>query len=93
MSIPWPSATRSTDAAVAQRATDLVCASGIAVMFGAFEDGSAPKFIATLPEIAWEASLGIYLIVKGFRPSAILSGDAGHMRVYEGHQTPAAAAQ
>jgi hypothetical protein len=26
----------------------------------------------TLGEIAWEASLGIYLIVKGFRPSPIL---------------------
>jgi hypothetical protein len=29
------------------------------------------------PEIAWEASLGIYLIVKGFKPSPILSGNAG----------------
>jgi hypothetical protein len=26
-----------------------------------------------LPEIVWEASLGIYLIVKGFRPSPILA--------------------
>src|SRR5215216_8088980 len=45
----------------------LVCASGIAVMFGLFEQGSAGQFIATIPEIAWEASLGIYLIVKGFK--------------------------
>jgi hypothetical protein len=45
----------------------LVCASGIAVMFGAFDAGSAPQAIATIPEIIWEASLGIYLTVKGFR--------------------------
>lgn len=54
----------------------LVCASGIAVALGAFEAGTAPQAIATLPEIAWEASLGIYLIVKGFKPSPILQGDA-----------------
>lgn len=32
-------------------------------------------FIATLPEIAWEASLGVYLIVKGFKPSHITAGN------------------
>jgi uncharacterized protein DUF4386 len=48
----------------------LVCASGIAVMFGAFDAGSAPQFIATIPEIAWEASLGIYLTFKGFKSSS-----------------------
>jgi hypothetical protein len=45
----------------------LVCASGIAVMFGAFDAGSAPQALATIPEIIWEASIGIYLIFKGFR--------------------------
>jgi hypothetical protein len=54
----------------------LVCASGIAVMFGVFEAGSAWQLIATLPEIAWELSLGIYLTVKGFRPSPIIAMDA-----------------
>ena len=34
----------------------------------------------TPPEIAWELSLGIWLIVKGFRPSPILSADAGRAR-------------
>jgi Domain of unknown function (DUF4386) len=53
----------------------LVCASGIAVMFGAFEAGSAVQFFATIPEIAWEASLGIYLIAKGFKAcSPVLGG-------------------
>jgi hypothetical protein len=31
--------------------------------------------LVTLPEIAWEASLGTYLIAKGFKPSPILSGE------------------
>jgi hypothetical protein len=48
----------------------LVCASGIAVMFGAFDAGSAAQAIATIPEILWEASLGIYLTVKGFKKSS-----------------------
>jgi hypothetical protein len=37
------------------------------------EQRSAWQLIATLPEIAWEASLGIYLIVKGFKPSPIIA--------------------
>jgi len=34
---------------------------------------SATQAILTLPEIAWEASLGIYLIVTGFKPSPVLA--------------------
>ena len=41
----------------------------VAVLFGVFEEVSGPSLIATLPEIAWERSLGICLIVKGFKPS------------------------
>jgi hypothetical protein len=47
----------------------LVCLSGIAVMFGAFDAGSAPQGIATIPEIIWEGFLGIYLTFKGFKVS------------------------
>jgi hypothetical protein len=50
----------------------LTCAAATAVLFGFFERSSGPELIATLPEIAWEAALGIYLIVKGFTPSPIL---------------------
>jgi hypothetical protein len=53
----------------------LVCASGIAVLLDAIEPGSAGQGIATIPEFLWELSLGIYLTVKGFKPSPILSGD------------------
>ncbi len=51
----------------------LLCASGIAILFGVFEAGSVWQIIATLPEFFWELSLGIWLIVKGFNPSALAS--------------------
>jgi hypothetical protein len=54
----------------------LLVPSGIGVFFGAFEAGSAPQVIATAPEFVWELGLGIYLIVKGFRSSAITAMDA-----------------
>lgn len=41
------------------------------ILFGAYENGSAPAFLMALPEIAWEASLGIYAAWKGFRKSSI----------------------
>ena len=53
----------------------LVMASAIAIMFDATERGSTLQGIATIPEFFWELSLGIYCIVKGFRPSAILAMD------------------
>ncbi|MGE3270302.1 MAG: DUF4386 domain-containing protein [Chloroflexota bacterium] len=56
----------------------LVCASGIAVMFGVMAAGSVGQFVATIPEIAWELSLGIYLSIRGFRPAPLLA--TGHWR-------------
>ena len=53
----------------------LVVAAGIAVLFGVFKAGSAGQFIATIPEILWELSVGIYLTVKGFKPSPITAGE------------------
>jgi Domain of unknown function (DUF4386) len=51
-------------------------AGGTLVLFGAFDQPSAALFLFTIPEILWEASLTIYLLVKGFRPSPILSEGA-----------------
>jgi hypothetical protein len=51
----------------------LVCASGTAVLFGVLEQGGVAHNIAVIPEFFWELSLGIYLTVKGFRPSAAAS--------------------
>ncbi|MFG1853796.1 DUF4386 domain-containing protein [Actinomadura geliboluensis] len=45
----------------------IACATATAVLFGAYEQQSAVNFLFTAPEIVWEASLGIWLITKGFR--------------------------
>jgi hypothetical protein len=42
-------------------------------MFDVIERGSALQGVATIPEFIWELSFGIYLIVKGFRPSPVLA--------------------
>ena len=50
----------------------LIIASGVGVMFGVIEAGVVVKGIATIPEFLWELFvLGIWLIVRGFNPSAI----------------------
>jgi hypothetical protein len=49
----------------------LLVLSGTAVLFGLIEAGSAVQMLATVPEFFWELSFGVYLIVKGFRPSAV----------------------
>jgi Domain of unknown function (DUF4386) len=54
----------------------LLCASGIAVLFGALPQGGVEQSIASIPEFLWELSLGIYLTAKGFRPSAAASQPA-----------------
>jgi Domain of unknown function (DUF4386) len=45
----------------------LLIISFVFILFGAYENGSAPSFFMALPEIAWEASLGVYAAWKGFR--------------------------
>jgi Domain of unknown function (DUF4386) len=54
----------------------LICISGILVLFDVIDAGSPVQVIATIPEFIWELSLGIYLIVKGFKPCSILSATA-----------------
>lgn len=53
-------------------AGSLALATAILVLFGAYDQVSAPSGILTFPEGVWELSLGVYLITKGFRPDAIL---------------------
>src|SRR6478609_7828916 len=50
----------------------LALLTALLVLFGAYDQVSGVSGILTLPEAAWELSLGIYLIVKGFRPDAVL---------------------
>src|SRR5947209_11637098 len=43
----------------------LVIAGTVCVLFGVFKAGSSWQFIATIPEIIWELSFGIYCTFKG----------------------------
>jgi hypothetical protein len=49
----------------------LLILSFVLILFGAYDNGSAPSGLIALPEIVWEAFLGIYCAWKGFRPSPI----------------------
>jgi hypothetical protein len=67
--------------------------SGIGVLFGLYEDVSGVKFLLTFPEIIWEASLGIYLTVKGFKAAPGFFGDTRDGTLDEVALRPAVAAQ
>jgi hypothetical protein len=53
-------------------AGSLALVTAILVLLGVYDQVSGTSGILTFPEAAWELSLGIYLIVKGFQPEAIL---------------------
>jgi hypothetical protein len=67
----------------------LIFASAIAVLFGAYEQDGA-HFLFSIPEIAFEASITIYILVKGFKASPVLD-DTRYTGVGEGSLSPAAA--
>lgn len=50
-------------------------ATATAVLFGAYEQTSSLNALFTLPEIVWEAFLGIYLTFWGFRRQSWVLGD------------------
>jgi Domain of unknown function (DUF4386) len=59
----------------------LLALAGIGVLFDWWDAGGTVQSLATVPEFIWELSLGIYLAVKGFRPSPIIAGyEAGARR-------------
>jgi hypothetical protein len=47
---------------------------GVLVLFGVLDQPSPGLFVITVPEIAWELFLCVYLTWKGFRPSPVLEG-------------------
>jgi hypothetical protein len=55
----------------------LICLSGIAVVMDIIGRGSVAQGIATVPEFLWELSLGLYLTIKGFRPSPVTTDKTG----------------
>jgi Domain of unknown function (DUF4386) len=69
----------------------LIFASCIAVLFGAYEQSGA-HFFFSIPEIIFEASITVYTIWKGFRPSPILD-DARYGEVREAPTRAALAMQ
>lgn len=48
-------------------------AATIATLFGQIEQSSAAAALAALPVAVWELSLGVYMVVKGFKPSPIIA--------------------
>ncbi|GAA3299054.1 DUF4386 domain-containing protein [Dactylosporangium vinaceum] len=59
----------------------LLATSAVATLFGFWTQVSAQSGLLTLPIGVWELSLGVYLVVKGFRPSPVTAGPAGTDRV------------
>ncbi|MBL6278312.1 DUF4386 domain-containing protein [Micromonospora fiedleri] len=54
----------------------LLVVSDLCVLFGLWDRLSPVTAIGALPIAVWEFSLGVYLIVRGFRPSEITAGSA-----------------
>jgi len=54
----------------------LLVISFIATLFGFWTQVSPASGLLTIPIAVWEFSLGVYLIVKGFKPSPITAGMA-----------------
>jgi Domain of unknown function (DUF4386) len=69
----------------------LLTVSGTAVLFGLIKAGSSWQGIATVPEIIWEAFLGLWLTFKGFSPTAFGAGATSDVRADAVHHAVAAA--
>ena len=52
----------------------LVIIAGTMVIFDVIEAGGPVQGLMTIPEALWELSIGIYLVVKGFRPTSPILG-------------------
>jgi hypothetical protein len=49
----------------------LLLAAATASLFGLNDQMSGWSVLATLPVAAWELSVGVWMVIKGFRPSPI----------------------
>jgi hypothetical protein len=52
----------------------LLLVADLATLFGHNTQTSTASFLLTLPVAAWELAVGLYMTIKGFRPSPILPG-------------------
>jgi hypothetical protein len=66
----------------------VLLAGGTAALLGVIEPDSALKNLAAGPEFVWELSLGIYLLVKGFKPSGVERLQADRRVVPTPHAVP-----
>jgi hypothetical protein len=60
----------------------------VGILFGVFEPGSALGGLMVVPEFIWELALGIWLIVKGFDPSAAILSEPNKTDLNEGGKKP-----
>src|SRR3954470_2596484 len=74
-------------------AGSLALLTALLVLFGAYDQVSGASAVLTLPEAVWELSLGIYLIVKGFKAAPGFFDQTRNGAADDGALTPAAAAQ
>jgi Domain of unknown function (DUF4386) len=58
----------------------LLLTSVLGTLFGVFTSTSAPALLLAIPIAVWEFSLGVYLVVKGFKPSPITADMAAAAR-------------
>jgi len=49
----------------------LLLGSCVATLFGAWEQISGPALLLVLPVAVWEFSFGVYMTIKGFKPSTV----------------------
>ncbi len=63
----------------------LLIAASIAIFFGA----SSMALIVAVPVILWEFSLGVYLVIKGFRPCAVTAEMTATATTATNHHTSA----
>jgi hypothetical protein len=52
----------------------LAVLAGVGVLLGAWDSTSGLPVALTAPEAIWELSLSVWLLVRGFRPSPVLTG-------------------
>ena len=52
----------------------LLLASFLGTLFGVFASTSGPALLLAITIAVWEFSLGVYLVVKGSKPSPITAG-------------------
>jgi hypothetical protein len=69
----------------------ILFASATATLFGVYDQVSTWALIAALPIAVWEFSLGVWLVVKGFKPSPLIANTTSAVRDADGTLVPAVA--